>query len=353
MSKSWQSLRHFAKLGSISVFVVDDNLIGNKKAIKPILRDIIRWQQECAYPLTLFTEASIDLAEDEEMMELMGLANFQSVFIGIESPNENSLIETKKLQNVRPKAGSLVERVRRIHAHGIDVLCGMIVGFDHDDTSAFDAIADFIAEARIANALIGQLHAIPTTPLYDRLKQNGRLNDAAATNRYGTNVIPLGMSQAELRRGFIQLMQAAYTTDAYFARLDALFIEAKFDVVLYRLPYWQRHRLAWAAQLLGDYVKFIVISMRLLRHVKDPVLRTTYRTQLARALRALVAQPPHAVRLCDENGAAFSLRGNDAGLGTLHDRRWRYPRGRTLLLARHSGSLGPRGRQLTLMQVRT
>jgi NAD(P)-dependent dehydrogenase (short-subunit alcohol dehydrogenase family) len=74
---------------------------------------------------------------------------------------------------------------------------------------------------------------------------------------------------------------------AYFARLDALFIEAKFDVVLYRLLYWQGHRFAWAAQLLGDYVKFIVISMRLLRHVKDPVLRTTYRTQLARALRAL------------------------------------------------------------------
>ena len=144
MSRSWQSLRRFAKLGLNIIFVVDDNLIGNKKAIKPILRDIIRWQQERAYPLTLFTEASIDLAEDGEMMELMGLANFQSVFIGIESPNENSLVETKKLQNVRPRAGSLVERVRRIQAHGIDVLCGMIVGFDHDDASAFDAIADFI-----------------------------------------------------------------------------------------------------------------------------------------------------------------------------------------------------------------
>src|SRR6476620_4915171 len=216
-------LEAVARAGLSVVFVVDDNLIGNKKAIKPVLRDIINWQQQRAYPLTLFTEASIDLAEDEELMELMGLANFQSVFIGIESPNEDSLVETKKLQNVRPKAGSLVERVRRIHAHGIDVLCGMIVGFDHDDASTFDAIADFIAEARIANALIGQLHAIPTTPLYDRLKQDGRLNDTAATNRYGTNVIPLGMSQAELRRGFIQLMQAAYTTDAYFARLDALF----------------------------------------------------------------------------------------------------------------------------------
>lgn len=78
------------------IFVVDDNLIGNKKAIKPVLREIVRWQQERAYPLTLFTEASLDLAEDEELMELMGLANFQSVFIGIETPNEDSLRETKE-----------------------------------------------------------------------------------------------------------------------------------------------------------------------------------------------------------------------------------------------------------------
>lgn len=284
-------LEAFRRAGLNTIFVVDDNLIGNKKAIKPILRDIIRWQEARAYPLTLFTEASIDLAEDEELMELMGLANFQSVFIGIESPNEESLIETKKLQNVRPKAGSLVERVRRIHAHGIDVLCGMIVGFDHDDASTFDAIANFIVEARIANTLIGQLHAIPTTPLYDRLKQAGRLNDESASDKYGTNVIPLRMSREELRDGFIQVMQSAYSADAYFARLDSLFIEQGFDVVLYRLPYWRRHRLTWATQLLGGYIKFFVISMRLFRHVDDAALKARYRRQLLRALRALWRTP--------------------------------------------------------------
>ena len=102
-------------------------------------------------------------------MELMGLANFQSVFIGIESPNENSLIETKKLQNVRPKAGTMLERVHRIQQRGLDVWCGMIVGFDHDDASTFDAMPKFIAEHR--QCLGRQLHAIPTTPLYDRLRQ--------------------------------------------------------------------------------------------------------------------------------------------------------------------------------------
>jgi radical SAM superfamily enzyme YgiQ (UPF0313 family) len=182
-------LEAFARAGLSVVFVVDDNLIGNKKAIKPILRDIIDWQQQRAYPLTLFTEASIDLAEDDELMELMGLANFQSVFIGIESPNEASLIETKKLQNVRPKAGTLLERVHRIQQSGLHVWCGMIVGFDHDDASIFDAMPKFIAEARIANALVGLLHAIPTTPLYDRLRQAGRLNDDDASDRYAKSCV--------------------------------------------------------------------------------------------------------------------------------------------------------------------
>ena len=155
--------------------------------------------------------------------------------------------------------------------------------------------------------------------------KTGRLNDADATNRYGTNVIPLGMSQAELRRGFIQLMANAYTTKP-ISRASTL-SSSKRDLMSCSTAYsyWLPCRLAWAAQLLGDYIKFIVISLRLLRHVKDPVLRKSKATGARPA--SLVAQPPHAVRLCDENGAAFSLRGNDAGLRMRHDRRWRYPRG--------------------------
>jgi radical SAM superfamily enzyme YgiQ (UPF0313 family) len=95
-------------------------------------------------------------------MELMGLANFQSVFIGIETPNEDSLRETKKHQNVRPNAGTLLERVHRVQQHGIDVWCGMIVGFDHDDPSIFDIMPKFLVEARVFDALIGMLYAIPT-----------------------------------------------------------------------------------------------------------------------------------------------------------------------------------------------
>ncbi|MGH6736078.1 MAG: radical SAM protein [Methyloceanibacter sp.] len=284
-------LDSFREAGLNIVFVVDDNLIGNKKAIKSILREIVRWQQENAYPLTLFTEASLDLAEDEELMELMGLANFQSVFIGIETPNEDSLRETKKLQNVRPKAGTLLERVHRIQQNGIDVWCGMIVGFDHDDPSIFEIMPKFLADARISAALIGLLHAIPTTPLYDRLKREGRLNDDEDSEVYGTNVIPLGMSREELRDGFIEVMQACYGADAYFQRLDSLYMDGGFKYVVHGLPYWSQQRLAWAKRCFFNYVKFGAIAARLLALVKDKALRARYRRQLAGVVRRRWHEP--------------------------------------------------------------
>jgi radical SAM superfamily enzyme YgiQ (UPF0313 family) len=284
-------LDSFRRIGLGVVFVVDDNLIGNKKAIKPILRDIIKWQQERAYPLTLFTEASLDLAEDEELMQLLGLANFQSVFIGIETPNEDSLRETKKHQNVRPNAGTLLERVHRVQQHGIDVWCGMIVGFDHDDPSIFDVMPKFLDEARISSALIGMLHAIPTTPLYDRLKKVGRLNDAEASDRYGTNVIPLSMSQEQLREGFVSVMQKSYEADAYFNRLDAQFIEGHFKFVMHGLSYWWNHPWAWAKRFVGNYVKFVVVAWRLSRFIKNDTLRSRYREQLARIVASRGFEP--------------------------------------------------------------
>ena len=116
-----------------SRFIVDDNLIGNKQAIKPVLAEVAAWQRAHGYPLTFFTEASLDLAEDAELMRAMTEANITSVFVGIESPNEESLRETKKYQNVRT-GRSIVERVHAIQDAGMDVWCGMILGFDHDDT---------------------------------------------------------------------------------------------------------------------------------------------------------------------------------------------------------------------------
>jgi radical SAM superfamily enzyme YgiQ (UPF0313 family) len=281
----------YYRAGIRIVFVVDDNLIGNKKAIKPILRDMIRWQEEHAYALTLFTEASLDLAEDDELMDLMGQAGFQSVFIGIESPNEESLKETKKLQNVRERAGTLLDRVHRIQSRGLDVWCGMIVGFDSDKASVFGELPRFLADARIANALIGLLHAIPTTPLHDRLRREGRLNNDDDSAAFGTNVAPLGMSREELRKGFIKVTGEAYSPEAYFGRIDALFVDGNFKFAVHQLPYWRHHRWAWTKRCIRNYAMFFVLAGRLASGVSDAKLRAKYRSQLLRFFWARRFEP--------------------------------------------------------------
>jgi uncharacterized protein DUF4070 len=191
---------------------------------------------------------------------------------------------------VRPKAGTLVERVHRVQQHGIDVWCGMIVGFDHDDPSIFEVMPKFLAEARISSALIGMLYAIQTTPLYDRLHAAGRLNDDEAREKYGTNVIPLGMSREQLRDGFIRVMQASYSADHYFKCLDTQFIDENFKFAVHELPYWKGHRWAWVKRCFFNYVKFAVVASRLLR-LEDGTFGLRYRQQILRILRARWGEP--------------------------------------------------------------
>lgn len=265
------------------VFIVDDNLIGNKKAIKEVLREVIEWQHRNAYALTFFTEASIDLADDAELMELMVEANFLSVFIGIESPNEESLRETKKYQNVR-SGGTLLEKVHRIQNAGMEVWSGMIIGFDNDDSSIFDCQIQFTQQARIAFSMTGMLHAIPKTPLHARLAEEGRL-DPADQPEFGTNVIPLKIGREELRDGWIRVMNDMYDPDVYFERLDDLYITNKLDMGRGRARWWKQHRFAqfkteslFLAQALGLFT-------RLMTGVTDKALRKRYRQQFMKFVR--------------------------------------------------------------------
>jgi radical SAM superfamily enzyme YgiQ (UPF0313 family) len=266
------------------VFIVDDNLIGNKKGIKPVLREVIAWQEARGYPLTFYTEASIDLADDLELMGLMADANVTSVFVGIESPNEASLRETKKFQNVRA-GGTMLEKVRRIQNAGMEVWCGMILGFDNDDETIFDAQREFIREARIVLAMIGMLYAPPKTPLYDRLGREGRL-DLADESEFGTNVIPLKLSRAALRDGYVKVLNDLYEPGAYFGRLDELFISSRLDIGRARARYWRCHpwlrvkaELKLAAQAVG-------LAVRLLLGVPDASLRREYRGRIWRLAKS-------------------------------------------------------------------
>jgi radical SAM superfamily enzyme YgiQ (UPF0313 family) len=265
-------------------FIVDDNLIGNKKAVKALLRDLIAYQEANGYPFDFFTEASLDLAEDEELLRLMVDANIVCVFIGIESPNEKSLRETKKLQNVRP-VGTILERVHKVQRAGIEVWCGMIVGFDNDDATIFDAQQRFLKEARIATAMVGMLAAIPKTPLHARLTEEGRL-DPADELEFGTNVIPLQMSREELRDGYVKVMRELYEPEAYFDRLEALYLKERMPYASGVSRYWRRYPWSWLTMQTKNLISAVVLFYRLMRNVPEAELRREYRKRLWRLIKA-------------------------------------------------------------------
>ncbi len=263
------------------VFIVDDNLIGNKKAIKEILREMIDWQERHNFDLTLFTEASIDLADDAELMDLMVQANFIATFVGIESPDEDALREAKKFQNVR-KGGTLIEKVHRIQDAGMEVWCGMIMGFDSDDEGIFDRQVDFIQHARIPFSMSGMLSAIPKTPLHERLAGEGRL-DTADVSEFGTNVIPLQMSREDLREGYLRVLNELYDPRAYFERTEALFLNPDFEIGIKKKKKWYVPR--FFGQELAYSVKGIGLFLRLMTRVRDAELRRDYRRSLWRFLK--------------------------------------------------------------------
>jgi len=196
-------------------FLVDDNFIGNKREVKVFLRALVDWQRAHAYPLHLLIEASIDLADDPELINLLAEANVRQVFVGIESPRKESLAEIRKVQNIR--GDSMEAKIGRIRDGGLVVQAGFIVGFDHDDEAIFDEQFSFIQRTGIAHALVALLAPIPTTPLYDRLQVEGRLDfaDPEVTFR------PKLMSRAALKHGYTGLMQRLYEPEAFFSRLFA------------------------------------------------------------------------------------------------------------------------------------
>jgi radical SAM superfamily enzyme YgiQ (UPF0313 family) len=264
-------------------FIVDDNLIGNKKAIKVLLRDLIDYQQKNGFPFDFFTEVSLDLAEDDELIQLMVDANIISVFIGIETPNEKSLRETKKYQNVRP-AGTILERVHKIQKAGLEVWCGMILGFDNDDPTIFAAQQEFLRDARINTAMIGMLHAIPKTPLHARLAKEGRL-DTSDQPEFGTNVIPKQMTRAELRDGYIKVMREVYEPRSYFRRLEDLYLKAMIPYGRGIAKYWRKHPWAWVTGQTKNMAISAVLFARLMRNVPDKALRKEYRRRLWRLIK--------------------------------------------------------------------
>ena len=208
-----------------SVFFVDDNFIGNKGYLKRhLLPALIEWRQDkkgCVF----FTEASINLADDPELLDMMVTAGFDSVFIGIESPDEVSLNECHKTQN---KNRDLLESVKIIHRSGMQVMGGFIVGFDSDRPSIFQQQIDFIQKSGIVTAMVGMLQAPPGTRLFDRLQRESRVvNTFSGDNVDGTtNIIPR-MGIDSLLDGYQSIMKQIYAPKNYYRRVRTLLKELK------------------------------------------------------------------------------------------------------------------------------
>jgi len=201
-----------------NVFFVDDNLIGNKKRLMTeLLPALIAWR-EAGHYLTFFTEASINLADDEELMRLMVEAGFNKVFIGIETPDDLGLAECNKRQN---RGRELVADIKRIQRAGLEVQGGFIVGFDSDTASVFTRQIEFIQKSGIVTAMVGMLNAPRGTPLWQRLKASGRLNEntqMSGDNVDGsTNIVPV-MGLEALRHGYRDLMERLYSPGNYYRR---------------------------------------------------------------------------------------------------------------------------------------
>jgi radical SAM superfamily enzyme YgiQ (UPF0313 family) len=200
-------------LGARNLFFVDDNLIGNKPVARGLLRYLAGYQEAHGRCFNFGTEVSLNLAQDAELLALFRAAGFTWVFTGIESSDPETLKATGKRQNTHED--SLVS-VRRLYAHGIDVLAGFIVGFDRDTAATFEVQHDFILESGIQAAMIGMLTALPRTPLYQRLEKEGRLRlDVAPgdNSKLGTNVQPKSMAYEtmvdEYRRLHLRLFSDA------------------------------------------------------------------------------------------------------------------------------------------------
>lgn len=214
-------LHEAAKQGIDSIFITDDNFIGNKGYAKKLLKAIIEFNRTLSTPLQYMTQVSINLAQDDELLQLFYEAHFNKVFIGIETPRKASLVETNKNQNART---DLVADVKKIQSYNIGVSAGMIVGFDHDDPAIFQEQFDFIMETDIAWAMTGILQAVPKTPLYDRLKKENRL--VLSTQSYqlnntalDVNIIPKLMTKEELVNGYTWLVQQLYSYENYAKRV--------------------------------------------------------------------------------------------------------------------------------------
>jgi radical SAM superfamily enzyme YgiQ (UPF0313 family) len=220
-----EELDNMNKLGfKGSLFFVDDNFIGNRKVLKnDLLPAIIDWMESNDHPFHFLTEASVNLADDEKLMQMMVQAGFSKVFVGIETPDEASLVECSKTQN---NNRDLIAAIQKIQAFGMEVSAGFIVGFDNDTSTIFQRQIDFIQKSGIISAMVGLLNAPKKTRLYERLNKEGRIIadfDGDNTN-FALNFVPV-MKKQDLLEGYQKILDGIYSCKPYFERVKTFLVD--------------------------------------------------------------------------------------------------------------------------------
>jgi radical SAM superfamily enzyme YgiQ (UPF0313 family) len=243
-----EALRRLGARGPL--FFVDDNFIGNRKAIAKILAEVGVWQHAHGRPFDLHTEASLDLATEPALVEAMVNAGFSAVFVGIETPNPESLAEAHKNQNLRTDPA---EGVRILTRAGLEVFAGFIVGFDHDGEDIFDRQLEFISSLPIPRAMVGILAALPGTQLWRRLEKEGRLRTECTGDQFDRTNFQTAMPEATLVAGYRRLLASLYSEEGYFARCERQLREGPAHAVALRPgSLLAAFRIVWQLGILGE-----------------------------------------------------------------------------------------------------
>jgi radical SAM superfamily enzyme YgiQ (UPF0313 family) len=232
------------------VFFVDDNIIGNKRALKhELLPALIAWQRRRRRGISFYTEASINLADDDELMHAMAEAGFDSVFVGIETPEAAALAECNKRQN---QGRNLIEDVKRIQRAGLQVQGGFIVGFDSDAPSIFHRQVEFIQRSGIVTAMVGLLNALPDTKLHARLKREGRLVGRSSGDNVDAtmNFLPR-MPVDQLVEGYKTILRRIYAPGPYYQRVRTFLREYRRPRISASFGWHHAWALGWSTVRLG------------------------------------------------------------------------------------------------------
>ena len=239
-----EEVRQAHSLGARTVFFSDDNFFGNRAYTEQLLTELVGWNSSQARPLTFSTQITVQIADHDHLLKLLADARFSVLFLGVESIREENLKEVHKLQNMQK---DIYERIRRISSYGLVPFMGLIVGFDHDDSLVFDELYNFIYDTSSPVAGISLLNAPRKTPLYRRLKEQGRIIDAGGDWQLSTNIVPKHMSYKELLERYWSLFKKVYEPKLFEERLESwlggityftdIYTKKKFDWKVARSGY--------------------------------------------------------------------------------------------------------------------